>query len=157
MIGKKKMSKQYDPKMHSAEHLLNQAMVRKFDCNRCFSAHINKKKSKCDYHFDRRLTTTEVGDIERDVNEQIQKNLTVRIEQIPKDVAQRTLNLSRVPGVSTINDIRVVYMGDYDACACVGPHVSSTKQIGVFKITTTGFENGVLRIRFRLRDNFETK
>lgn len=156
-MGKNRMSKQYDPKMHSAEHLLNQAMVRKFGCNRCFSAHINKKKSKCDYHFDRRLTTTEVGDIERDVNEQIRKNLKVRIEQLPKASAQRTLNLVKVPGVDTLNDIRVVYIGDYDACACVGPHVESTHQIGVFKITTTGFENGILRIRYKLQRNLESK
>jgi Ser-tRNA(Ala) deacylase AlaX len=41
-------------------------------------------------------------------------------------------------------------MGDYDACPCIGEHVSSTGEIGQFRITTTSFEDGVLRVRFKL-------
>jgi len=61
------MKHKIDPKsrMHSAEHLLNQTMVRMFNCGRCFSAHIEKKKSKCDYHFDRSLTEKETREIEK--------------------------------------------------------------------------------------------
>ena len=51
-----KPNKQYHPQMHSAEHILNQTMVRMFNRGRSFSNHIEKKKSKCDYHFDRNLT-----------------------------------------------------------------------------------------------------
>ena len=144
------MSKQYDPRMHSAEHLLNRAMVRCFDCGRCFSAHINKKKSKCDYYFDRPLTQDEVAHIENSVNEQIQKKLPVKIEHLSVTEAQKSLNLSKVPDIHTLNEIRVVSIGTYDQCPCIGPHVSSTEEIGVFKITTTGFDDGVLRIRFKL-------
>jgi len=57
------MKKEIDPKMHSAEHILNQTMVRMFSCGRCFRAHIEKKKSKCDYHFDRPLTEQEMRQI----------------------------------------------------------------------------------------------
>ncbi len=63
------MSKKYDPKMHTTEHLLNQTMVRLFGCNRCFSAHINKKKSKCDYHFDRPLTEIEMEQLQTTIND----------------------------------------------------------------------------------------
>ncbi len=45
----------YDPQMHTAEHILNQTMVRIFGCERSFPSHIEKKKSKCDYRFDRPL------------------------------------------------------------------------------------------------------
>ncbi len=145
------MSKQYDPKMHSAEHLLNQAMVRTFNCDRCYSAHINKKKSKCDYHFSRPLTGAEVAALQLTVNEQIQKDLPVTIEQMSKVNAKKILNIKRVPDADDLETIRVVRMGNYDACLCIGPHVDSTRQIGQFKITTTGFEGGVLRIRFKLK------
>jgi len=37
------MNKEYDPRMHSAEHILNQTMVRMFNRGRSFSAHIEKK------------------------------------------------------------------------------------------------------------------
>jgi len=144
------MSKKYDPKMHSAEHLLNQAMVSKFGCNRCFSAHINKKKSKCDYNFDRPLTGLEIKELQETVNQQIEKNHSVIIEMVSKEAAQNQFNIERVPEKEGLNKLRIVCIGEYDACPCIGPHVSSTKEIGKFKITTTGFEDGILRIRFKL-------
>jgi len=144
------MSKIYDSKMHSAEHLLNQAMVRKFGCNRCFSAHINKKKSKCDYYFNRPLTEIEINELQEEVNRQIKKDLPVIIKKVSKEDAQKQYNIERVPDKEYLNELRIVCMGDYDACPCIGPHVNSTGKIGEFKITTTGFENGVLRIRFKL-------
>ena len=144
------MPKQYDPQMHSAEHLLNRTMVSKFGCERCFSAHINKKKSKCDYHFDRPLTPDDIRDLEATVNAQINRDLPVHIEHVSKTDAKQRLNLSKVPDIDDLEDIRVVSIGDYDVCPCIGPHVVSTKEIGTFKITTTGFENNVLRIRFKL-------
>ena len=138
------------PRMHSAEHLLNQAMVRIFGCGRCFSAHINAKKSKCDYHFDRALTPDELETVQGEVNKVIEADLPVNIENMPRDEAQRAFNLERVPGKEDMTHFRVVRMGDYDACPCIGEHVSSTGEIGRFRITTAGFENGVLRIRFKL-------
>ncbi len=46
--------------------------------------------------------------------------------------------------------VRIVHMGTYDACPCIGDHVTSTGEIGDFRITTTSFKEGVLRIRFKL-------
>lgn len=152
--GDNLMSKQYDPKMHTAEHLLNQAMVGKFKCDRCFSAHINKKKSKCDYQFHRPLTDAETSALQQTVNEQIQKDLPVTADQMPIAKAKEISNIKRLQRMSNFDDletIRVVRIGDYDACPCIGPHVESTKQIGQFRITTTSFENKVLRIRFKLK------
>ena len=135
--------------MHTAEHILNQTMVRLFDCGRCISAHIEKKKSKCDYQFDRDLSPEEVRDIEKRVNEIIQANLPLTEEWLSKDEAAQYFKLDRVPDEEG-QTIRIVKVGDYDACPCIGPHISSTKEIGQFRITTTSYDNGVLRIRFKL-------
>ncbi len=144
------MSKTYHPKMHSAEHILNQAMVRLMDCDRCFSAHINRKKSKCDYYFDRPLSNHEVQKIEGEVNRVIQKDYPVVIEQMSKAAAEKEFNLARVPEKEGLSEYRIVRMGSYDACPCIGLHVVSTGEIGAFAITSTGYENNVLRIRFKL-------
>ncbi len=143
------MSKTYDPRMHSAEHLLNQTMVRMFDKGRSFSNHIEKKKSKCDYHFSRDLTEDEILSIEKTVNEQIAKDLPVTEEFISRKEAERLYNIARLPEDAG-NEIRIIKIGDYDACPCSGVHVFSTKEIGRFKIISTGFENDILRIRFKL-------
>lgn len=142
------MRKNYDPVMHSAEHIMNQTMVRMFGCGRAFSAHIEKKKSKCDYHFNRNLTDNELRELERKVNEVIQLNLEVKEEFLHKEDAVKMFNLERLPDDAG-DTVRIVRIGDYDACPCIGPHVSSTSQIGQFKVISSSFENGILRVRFK--------
>jgi Ser-tRNA(Ala) deacylase AlaX len=143
------MKKQYDPRMHSAEHILNQTMDRMFHCGRCFSAHIEKKKSKCDYRFDRALTQNEVEEIQTKVNRVIQEDLPVTETYITRAEAGQLYQMGKLPPDAG-DRIRIISMGHYDACPCIGPHVNSTSEIGTFRITTTSFEDGVLRIRYKL-------
>ena len=150
------MKKQFDPRMHSAEHILNQTMIRIFNCGRCFSSHIERKKSKCDYRFDRTLSESEIREIEERVNTIILGDIEVTEEFVTKGQAKNQYDLSRIP--RDVNDkIRIVKIGDYDACPCIGPHVNSTKEIGGFKIVSTSFENGVLRIRFKLTESIRQR
>ena len=144
-----KSNKQYHTQMHSAEHILNQTMLRMFNCGRSFSNHIEKKKSKCDYHFERDLSGTELEEIERRVNEVIQNDLKVIEEFISKDDAGKEYNLAKLPDEAG-DTIRIIKIGDYDACPCSGLHVSNTNEIGKFKIISKSYNDGVLRIRFKL-------
>jgi misacylated tRNA(Ala) deacylase len=135
--------------MHSAEHILNQTMVMKYDCGRCFSAHIERKKSKCDYHFDHALTDVEIADIQSKVNSVIDSDLPVTEAFVSKDEAERLYNTEKLPE-SVTGDVRIIHIGDYDACPCIGEHVKSAGEIGEFRITSTSFEDGKLRIRYKL-------
>lgn len=144
-----KSNKDYDPRMHSAEHILNQTMVRMFNKGRSFSNHIEKKKSKCDYHFDRNLTEDEIQKINSTVNEIIQKDLKVTEEYLQRTEAINNYKLTQLPDDAG-ETIRIIKIGDYDSCPCSGVHVSSTKEIGQFRIISTSFEEGVLRIRYKL-------
>ena len=146
-----KSNKQYNPQMHSAEHILNQTMVKMFNCGRSFTNHIEKKKSKCDYHFDRNLTEEEIKQLNNKVNNVIQQDLIVMEEFYSKDEALKMFNLSRLPEDAG-EKVRVIKIGEYDACPCSGLHVKNTKEIGSFKIISTDFKEGVLRIRFKLQD-----
>jgi Ser-tRNA(Ala) deacylase AlaX len=138
--------------MHSAEHILNQTMVRMFNCGRSFSNHIEKKKSKCDYHFTRDLSEAELEEIERRVNKVIQSDLKVVEKFISKNDAEKEYNLTKLPAEAG-DTIRIIKIGDYDACPCSGLHVSHTKEIGRFKIISTGYNDGKLRLRFKLFDS----
>ncbi len=143
------MKKQYDPRMHSAEHILNQTMVRLFATDRSFSAHIEKKKSKCDYRFDRKLMDEEIRKIEQKVNEIIGADMPVTEEYLSKEAAEKRYSLTRLPDDAK-GDIRIVRVGNYDTSPCIGPHVKSTKEIGDFHIVSASFSNGILRIRYKL-------
>jgi len=124
-------------------------MVRLYDCGRCFTAHIGRKKSKCDYHFDHALTEEEVAEIQSRVNSVIDSDLPVTESFVSRNEAKSLYNTKKLPNdVGT--SIRVVHIGDYDLCPCIGEHVASTGKIGTFRITTISYADGDLRIRFKL-------
>ena len=142
--------KKIDPRMHSAEHILNQTMDRMFGCGRCIAAHIERKKSKCDYRLERALGESEVHTIEARVNAIIRADLPIFARNLSYSQAQAQYDLTRLPP-GTSSSVRIVHIGDFDACPCIGPHVPSTAAIGNFRITTVSHTDGVLRIRFKCR------
>ncbi|RPI05910.1 MAG: hypothetical protein EHM64_04805 [Ignavibacteriae bacterium] len=143
--------KEYDPRMHSTEHILNQTMVRMFNCGRAFSAHIEKKKSKCDYHFERNLTAEEITQIENQVNEVVKRNLPIQEKILRREEAGTIVSLARLPSEAG-DSVRIIAIGDYDICPCSGVHALTTGEIGGFKIISTDCANGVLRIRFKINE-----
>lgn len=137
------------PPMHSAEHILNQTMVRMFGCSRSKNAHIERKKSKCDYILTEEPTAETMAEVERRVNEVIDQNLPVVIEFMTKEAAADIVDLSKLPEEAS-ETLRIVRIGDYDACACIGVHVNNTSEIGRFKLLNYDYTDNRLRLRFKL-------
>ena len=140
--------KEYPP-MHTAEHILNATMVKMFGCPRSRNAHVEKKKSKCDYILDEEPTAEQVADIEAKVNEVISSNLEVTIDFIAKEEAAALVDLSKLPDDAS-ETLRLVKIGDYDICACIGAHVKNTSEVGTFKIISHSYENGIWRLRWKV-------
>ena len=134
---------------HTAEHLLNATMVKMFGCPRSKNAHIEKKKSKCDYLLDAEPTAEQVTEIESKINEVIGQNLDVTAEFMSREEAGRIADLSKLPEDAS-ETLRIVRIGDYDVCACIGAHVGNTSEIGAFKVISHSFENGVWRLRWKV-------
>lgn len=138
------------PPMHTAEHILNQTMVRMFGCERSRNAHIERKKSKCDYLLPLPLTDNDITAIEEQVNNIILQNLPVTIEFCNRANVPAEVDLRKLPDNAS-ETLRIVRVGNYDACACIGTHVENTSEIGKFKITSHSWENGTERLRFKLQ------
>ena len=134
---------------HTSEHILNATMVKMFGCPRSKNAHIEKKKSKCDYILDSEPTVEQIAAIEAKVNEVIGQNLDVTVEFVGREEAAKIVDLSKLPENAS-ETLRIVRIGDYDACACIGAHVANTSEIGVFKIISHSYENGVWRLRWKV-------
>ncbi len=141
--------KSYHEPMHTAEHILNQTMVRMFGCSRSVNAHIEKKKSKCDYFLTESPTQEQIAEISRKVNEVISSNLPVYEELVGREEAAKFVDLSKLSAEAG-ETLRIIRVGDYDACACIGQHVSNTSEIGKFEIISHDFENSRWRVRFKL-------
>ena len=142
-------NKQEYPPMHTAEHLLNQTMVRMFGCKRSRNAHIERKKSKCDYQLQSEPTAEQIAEIEAEVNRVIELNLPVTTEYHNRSNIPSNIDLGKLPDDAS-DTIRIVRIGDYDICACIGTHVENTSEIGRFKIISHTWEDGTLRLRFKL-------
>ena len=139
---------EYEP-AHTAEHLLNATMVKMFGCPRSRNAHVEKKKSKCDYILEAEPSAEEVAQIEGMVNEMIAAGLDVTVEFVSRDEAAAIVDLSKLPEDAS-QTLRIVRIGDYDACACIGAHVSNTAEIGTFKIISHSYSEGVWRLRWKV-------
>lgn len=142
-------NKQEYPPMHTAEHILNATMVKMFGCPRSKNAHIERKKSKCDYILESEPTEAQIAELEAKVNEVIASNLDVTIDFVSHKEAASIVDLSKLPD-DVSETLRIVRVGDYDACACIGAHVLNTSEIGQFKILSHSFNDGIWRVRWKV-------
>lgn len=136
---------------HTAEHLLNQTMIRMFGCERSDNAHIERKKSKISYILDHKPTRQEEKEICRRMNELIDADMPVTFEFINRYDVPDGISLDKLP-VDASDILKLVHIGDYDVCPCIGKHVRSTAQIGRFEMLGTNWveKEHSFRIRFKI-------
>lgn len=142
-------NKQEYPPMHTCEHIVNRTMENLFHCGRAVSAHIERKKSKLDFALPECPSEEQIREIEDTVNSIIGQNLAVTTEFITQDEAVGRFDLKRLPDNAS-ETVRVVKVGDYDECLCIGQHVANTSEIGNFKIISYDYKDGIFRMRFKL-------
>ena len=139
------------PPAHTAEHLLNQTMIRLFGCERSYNAHIERKKSKMSFYLDRKPSRQDEKFIEQEMNRLISEDLPVTFEFASRDELPEGISLERLPDDAS-DTIRLVRIGDYDVCPCIGKHVRSTAQIGRFEMLGTNWDEHErsFRVRFKI-------
>ena len=156
-------NKEEFPPAHTAEHLLNQLMVRMFGCERSRNAHIERKKSKISYILEQKPDRKAEREIERMMNELIEEDLPVTFQYVTRAELEgivmeaepgspdAKLSLERLPDDAS-ETIRLVRIGDFDVCPCIGRHVRSTSQIGRFEMLGTNWDEQQrsFRIRFKI-------
>ena len=142
-------NKQEYPPMHTTEHIINRTMINLFGCGRAVSAHIERKKSKLDFALPQHPGEEEIAKLEETVNGIIRQHLPVTTEFISQEEAIGRFDMKRLPENAS-ETVRIVKVGDYDECLCIGTHVENTSEIGTFKIISYDYNDGILRIRFKL-------
>jgi alanyl-tRNA synthetase len=136
-------------KLHTATHLLNEALrrvLKKKDIVQKGS-NITPKRLRFDFNFDRKLTKDEIKRIEKLVNQQIKKSLPV----VKKEM---TIEEAKKAGAQAMFERRysekvyVYFIEDFSAEICGGPHVKNTKELGTFRIIKEeSIAAGIRRIR----------
>ncbi|HLF97849.1 MAG TPA: alanine--tRNA ligase, partial [Methylococcaceae bacterium] len=125
---------------HSATHLLHAAL------RRVLGAHVNQKGSlvnterlRFDFAHDAPMTSDEIAQVERLVNEQIRANNEVHAEVMALDEAKATGAMALF-GEKYGDEVRVLRIGDFSTELCGGTHTQRAGDIGLFKIVA---ETGV--------------
>jgi Ser-tRNA(Ala) deacylase AlaX len=144
-------NKEEFPPAHTAEHLLNQVMHRLFGCDRSYNAHVERKKSKMSFHLDHKPSRQEEREIEREMTRLIGEDLPVTFEFVKRDELPDGVSGDRLPD-DVSETVRLVRIGDYDVCPCIGKHVRSTSQIGRFEMLGTNWDEQErsFRVRFKI-------
>lgn len=144
-------NKEEFPPAHTAEHLLNRLMVRKYGCERSRNAHIERKKSKISYILPSKPSRKDEQFIENEMNRLIQEDMPVSYEFVDHNHLPAGVAIDRLPDDAS-ETLRLVRIGDYDVCPCIGKHVRSTSQIGRFELLGTNWdeEKHSFRIRFKI-------
>ena len=81
----------------------------------------------------------------------IDEDLPVTFEFVTRDNLPPEVSTDRLPEDAS-DTIRLVRIGDYDVCPCIGRHVRSTSQIGRFEMLGTNWDEQErsFRVRFKM-------
>ena len=144
-------NKEEFPPARTAEHLLNQVMIRMFGTERSSNAHIERKKSKMTFMLDHKPDRKEEKAIEAEMNRLITEDLPVTYEMVDRNNIPDGVSVDKLPEDAS-EMLRLVRIGDFDVCLCIGKHVRSTAQIGHFEMLGTNWdeEKHAFRVRFKV-------
>ena len=94
-----------------------------------------------------------MDEVQKQVNDVLGRRLPVTAQILSPAEAEQIpgLDLSKLPPDAG-ETLRVVFVGDYDACPCIGAHVSNTSEVGRFYISSWDWQEGRLRLRFKLEN-----
>ena len=85
------------------------------------------------------------------MKELIDEDIPVTFEYATLDNLPEGVSADRLPA-DVSDTIRLVRIGDYDICPCIGRHVRSTGQIGRFEMLGTNWDEHEhsFRVRFKI-------
>ncbi len=132
---------------HSATHLMHAAL------RKVLGEHVQQKgslvdseKLRFDFSHNEAVSTEQLHEIERLVNQQIRANLAAEADVMPIADA-KAKGAMALFGEKYGDEVRVITLGDFSIELCGGVHVKRSGDIGYFKITAeTGIASGVRRI-----------
>ena len=90
-------NKEEFPPAHTAEHLLNQVMIRMFGTERSSNAHIERKKSKMTFILDHKPDRKEEKAIEAEMNRLITEDLPVTYEMVDRNNIPDGVSVDKLP------------------------------------------------------------
>ncbi|MBQ8232674.1 MAG: alanyl-tRNA editing protein, partial [Lachnospiraceae bacterium] len=125
---------------HSGEHIVSGLVHARFGYDNV-GFHLGKEEVTLD--FNGSLTPEQMREIELAANQVIWQNLPVNVSFPAKEVLDAMDYRSKI---ELTGDVRIVEIPGVDICACCAPHVETTGQIGILKVTGLQSHRGGVRV-----------
>jgi Ser-tRNA(Ala) deacylase AlaX len=119
-----------DPRLPTTEHILAKILEDRFDVK----VGICKfgKEGLLEVYSDKDLRKIDTKKLEKKVNQVISRNIEVKKYIIPRQEAEKLVNLWKVP--RSVNNIRIIDIVGFDRRPCKDEHVDNTSEIGKMRI-----------------------
>lgn len=119
---------------HTATHLLHKALqIVLGEHATQKGSNITTERLRFDFAHPQKVTKEELDEVERIVNEQIQRDLKVTCEEMTYDEAKASGAIGLFENKYG-DKVKVYTIGDFSKEICGGPHVEHTGILGTFKI-----------------------
>jgi alanyl-tRNA synthetase len=143
--------------LHTATHLLHQALREVLgDHVEQMGSNITPERLRFDFTHPEKMTSEQIAEVERLVNEKIEQDLPVNWQRMSVEEAKEQ-NARALFDSKYGEQVKVYSIGEFSKEVCGGPHVERTSQLGKFKIKKEQSSSaGVRRIRAVL-ENAESK
>ena len=132
-------------RLQTAEHILARTLEKKFQTAKFVISKFAENAGQMEISADTDLRKIDRETLEKKVNETIRKNLRVNKYLLDRKNAEKDFDLTRLP--SSVRDVRIVEIEDFDKTPCKDPHVENTREIGFFEIVEVS-KSGKDRYRF---------
>jgi len=135
-------------RLHTATHLLHKSLqIVLGDHVKQKGSNITVERLRFDFSHPAKMTDEEIKKVEDLVNDAIQRKLSVSMETMSLEDAQKAGSTALFAGKYG-EQVKVYTIGDFSKEVCGGPHVKNTSELGLFKIKKEEASSaGVRRIR----------
>jgi alanyl-tRNA synthetase len=96
-------------------------------------SNITPERLRFDFNYDQAMTPEQIAEVEKIVNEQIQRGLAVTTDKMSVEEAKAKGAIGLFTDKYD-DEVSVYWIGDYSFEICGGPHVENTKDMGTFRI-----------------------
>lgn len=135
-------------KLHTATHLLHAALRKVLgDEVAQKGSNITAERLRFDFSFHRKMEPEEIAEVQRLVNEAIERKMPITMEEMSVEDARNSGAIGLF-GDKYGERVKVYTMGDFSKEICGGPHASNTGDLVAFKIQKEQSSSaGVRRIK----------
>ncbi len=131
---------------HTGQHILSACFAVEMDID-TVSVHLGSTETMIELNADA-LSETQIAEVQEFANKIIRAALPVEAKIVPREDMHRYPIRRKIKFPQ--DDVRLLFIGNYDCTGCGGTHVRNTAEVGLIKLTGTEKIRGHTRVHAKI-------